>query len=1032
MHPQKGASDGRVLYTTIINNKHISFRIIFMRHRRWYCLLLISLLAVIGLSAQTTSGIRGLVYDELGEPVIGATVRAKADPSKGTTTNLDGQFTLPVKAGDVIIISYVGYKTVELPAQNGMEVHLQVDSEVLDDVVVIGYMTRKITNTSASVVKISAKELSSKPNANPLDAIQGKVSGLQVYSNSGEPSQELSLALHGQGSLGAGTGPLFILDGMPISTAAIRAMNPNDFESMQFLKDASATSIYGARAANGVVYITSKRGKQGERAAINVRGQYGVSTLANTSYFDQLMTGEELGRYYVETGLFESQEKWDAFRAEHFGNTDFRWYDYIYQKAPLYQGDLSISGGTNKTSYYLSGGGMSQKGLREGSKYDKVFARFNLGSELNEYIRLGLNTNVSYDWTQTSPLGPKSALGGMGALNLPFVSPYDKNGKELDYIDVLGIGTPGYEIDKKPAESQNFLLSANGNLTITPIKHLTIRTMAGVEMGYSKYFARVKPSYRKAYGNGSSSRSFGQVLNFSTTNTISYDFDLGDHGLTTLLGQEYINYYDDGLSASGAGIKNDHLLSLNMVTKDKSFSESTLSYAFLSFFGQFAYNYTNRYFVDLVIRNDASSRFGPNKRHATFWSAGLLWKAKNESFLSEVAWLDELDFKASYGTQGNSSIPPYYTEPYAGSSGQYKGEMGLGLANTGNPDLSWEKQSKLTVGFKSRMLDRIGLSIEYYHRLTTDMLFEVPLDFTSGFGIGQYDYSYNLQNEGAYLNQGIDLQLDLDLVKAKKGYLTAFLNFNYNRDKVLSLFGGRDSFLQPGTALAYQVGKPVTFYMPIYKGVNSETGRPEWFKPGVDPMKKTMNHDQLADEYTASLEQNTDVPAFTPMTGGWGLEGRYGNFFMSANFAFAIGKHMISVDRQYYESDANVRNFESTNFNASRRLFNYWKQPGDKADYPSLAYQREKNKQHASLYLDSGLIEDASFMRLKNLTIGYDLPREWIERQEVIKSARIFFSGRNLLTFTKFQGIDPEVNHSVSMGVNPNTKQVSVNFELGF
>ena len=183
-----------------------------MRHRRWYCLLLISLLAVIGLSAQTTSGIRGLVYDELGEPVIGATVRAKADPSKGTTTNLDGQFTLPVKAGDVIIISYVGYKTVELPAQNGMEVHLQVDSEVLDDVVVIGYMTRKITNTSASVVKISAKELSSKPNANPLDAIQGKVSGLQVYSNSGEPSQQLSLALHGQGSLGAGTGPLFILD----------------------------------------------------------------------------------------------------------------------------------------------------------------------------------------------------------------------------------------------------------------------------------------------------------------------------------------------------------------------------------------------------------------------------------------------------------------------------------------------------------------------------------------------------------------------------------------------------------------------------------------------------------------------------------------------------------------------------------------------------------------------------------------------------------------------------------------------------
>lgn len=999
---------------------------------RPYLLILWLLTAVAGLSAQTT-GLKGRVLDELGEPVIGATVRSKVQPSVGAATDMDGRFTLAVKPGEILIISYVGYKTLELPAKDGMEIHLEPDAELLDDVVVIGYMTRKITNTSASVVKVSAKELSSKPTANPLDAIQGKVSGLQVYSNSGEPSQQLSLALHGQGSLGAGTGPLFILDGMPVSAGAIRAMNPNDFESMQFLKDASATSIYGARAANGVVYITSKRGARGERAAITVRGQYGVSSLANTSYFDQLMTGDELGRYYVETGLFESEEKWESFRKEHFGSTDFRWYDYIYQNAPLYQGDLSISGGTSKTGYYLSGGGMKQKGLREGSKYDKVFTRLNLSTELNDYTRLGLNAAVSYDWTQTSPLGAESPLGGMGAMNLPFVSPYDENGKELPFIDVLGIGTPGYEIAKKPSESQSFISSANGNITITPIPGLVLRSMAGIELGYSKSFGRVLPSYRRAYGNGSSSRSFSQVLNFSTTNTISYTLDLGrDHGLTALLGHEYINYFDDGISASGRGIKSDQLLSLNMVTKDKAISESALSYAFLSFFGQFAYNYSDRYFVDLVVRNDASSRFGPNKRHATFWSAGLLWKARNEVFLRGVDWLDELDLKVSYGTQGNSSIPPYYTRSYAGASGQYKGELGLGLANTGNPDLSWEKQSKLTLGVKARVLDRIGLNLEYYHRLTTDMLFNVPVDFTSGYGIGEYGYSSNLQNEGAYLNHGIDLQLDLDLVKGRSGYLSGFVNFNYNRDKVIALFDGRQSFLQPGTGMAYQVGKPVTFYMPLYKGVNTETGLPEWFRPGSDPMQTTMNHDRLAHEYDASLEQNTGIPAFTPMTGGWGLEGKWGDFFMSASFAFALGKHMISVDRQYYESDANVRNFEKTNFNGSRRLFNYWKKPGDKADYPSLAYQREKNKQHASVYFDSGLIEDASFMRLKNLTIGYDLPSGWLREQEVIKSARIFFSGRNLLTFTRFQGIDPEVNHSVSMGVNPNTKQLSVNFELGF
>lgn len=1003
-----------------------------MNLKRVLWLVATLLLLTTGLAAQT-SKISGTVYDEAKEPVIGASVRLKSTPSKGVATNLDGRFTIEVKKGEILIISFVGYKDVEVAAQDGVEVYLEPATEILDDVVVIGYMTRKITNTSASVVKVSAKEIASKPAANPLDAVQGKVTGLQVFSSSGEPSAELSMALHGQGSIGAGTGLLFILDGMPVSTGTIKAMNPNDFESLQFLKDASATSIYGARAANGVVYITTKRGKSGERANITLRGQYGISKLANTDYFDQLMNAEELGRYYVETGLFPSKEAWEAEKSQFFGDTDFKWYDYIYQTAPLYQADIAISGGSNTSNYYLSGGGMSQKGMRAGSSYDKIFARLNLNSELNKYIRMGLNVSVSYDWTQTSPIGNSSPLGGMGATNLPFVTPYDKDGNELPYIDMLRIGTPAYEIEKNPSGKEGFITSASGNIIITPIRNLVIRSQAGIEMGYGKTFSRQKPSYRYAYGIGSAARSYGQVINFTTTNTISYAMDLGNgHDLTVLGGQEYINYTEDGISASGNGIKNDNLLSLNMAIKNRSIAENALSYAFLSFFGQFAYGYSNKYFVDLVLRNDASSRFGPNTRNGLFWSAGLLWKMKNESFLKNADWLDELDFKASFGTQGNSSVPPYYTETYAGSSGWYNGEMGIGLANIGNPDLSWERQSKLTVGVKTRMWDRIGINLEYYYRLTTDMLFYVPVDYTSGYGKSEYGYAANLQNEGAYLNQGVDLRLTADLMKGRNYYLTSYVNFNYNRDKVLELFGGRTTWLEPTTSLAYVVGQPVTFYMPIYRGVNPDTGRPQWYNPGPDPSVLTKDENDLADEYRQTLEQNTNILAYTPITGGWGLEGRWKGLFLSADFSFAIGKNMISGDRLFFENDARVRNINAESYNASRKLFNYWKQPGDIADYPSLEYQRELGKERPSLQMDSGIIEDASFMRMKNLTIGYDLPNSWLEKQQVLKSARIFFTGRNLLTFTRFQGIDPEVNAAFSYGANPNTKQFSINFELGF
>ena len=998
-----------------------------MKVRIW----MLTLCLLTGLStvlAQTIT-VKGNVVDENGEALPGVSIVPKSAPKTGTVSNIDGKFTISVRNGEKLTFSFMGYNSQELAAAPQMNVRMEPSDLTLNDVVVVGYMERKVTNTSASVVKVSAKDLAMKPVANPLDAVQGKVSGLQVFSSSGEPSSRLSMALHGQGSLGAGTGLLIILDGMQVSMAVLQSMNSNDIESVQFLKDAAATSIYGARAANGVMYVTTKRGRTETRPTINLRAQYAVSSLANTDYFDQLMSGPELLRYYQETGIY-TPDQIATLKDKYFKETDFQWYKYVYQPAPMYTADVSVSGGTSAVRYYLSGGALSQDGLRMGSSYKKAFGRINLDAKLAEWARAGVNTQIAYDDTRVSPFGSNNAVGGgLAAMNAPFASPYDPNtGKELERVPLLDITTPRHVISTNPAKTNAFILSANGSLTLTPIKDLTLRSLVGLELNYGDSRSRTLPSYYRAYGNGSAERGYSMVSNFTITNTAAYNMGFGDHHITALLGHEYTNYTDDGFSASGSGILDDRLTLLNNATQKKNVGEETNSYAFLSFFTQLSYDFSERYFVDLVLRNDASSRFGRNKRNGLFWSVGLLWKAKRENFLKDVSWINELDFKTSYGTQGNSSIPPYSTSSYVGKVGQKKGGMSLGFVSLGNPDLGWEHQSKFTVGVKTRLLNRLDLNLEYYNRITSNMLFEVPLPYTSGMPVGKEGYATRYENVGRYLNHGIDFQLGADILRGRDWGISANVNFNYNRDKVLELFEGRQSWHEPGGQLAYMVGKPVTFVLPLYKGVNPETGVPEWYKPGADKNQTRRDDNDVVSEYTSSLSQNTGINAYTPFTGGWGISAYWKGFYLNADFFVALGKHMISMDKQFYENDYHVRNREG-NYNGSRRLFDYWKKPGDNTEYPSLAWVRQAN--HQSNYVDSKMLEDASFMRLKNFTLGYDIPRKSLGRQNIVRTAKVFFTGRNLLTFTKFRGIDPEVNRNVSYGVNPNTKQLSVGVEIG-
>jgi TonB-linked SusC/RagA family outer membrane protein len=975
------------------------------------------------ITAQTQ--VRGTVVDETGEPVIGATIQIKGT-SQGTVSDIDGNFTLSAPAGGTLIVSYVGMQTQEIPVSANVNAILIADSELLEDVVVIGYgSARKISSTVGSVVNVSSEEISDKPIANPLDALQGKVPGLQVFTSSGEPSQLSSVRLHGVGSLGASSTPLYVLDGVPIQSGTLLGLNPQDFESVTVLKDASATSIYGARAANGVIYITTKRGKIGEKATVSIKSQYGRSRLANTDYFEQMMNAQELTDFWVETG-YRTKEQVNELLTQYPNDT--QWYKYYYKdSAPTYQTDISISGGAGRTNYYISGSYFYQDGLAYRSDFDRYTLRANIDSRVNDWLRVGLNSSVGYDQYQSNPYGTNSTNRGLALLAQPFYSPYDEDGEEYPYL-IPGWNryNPKYLADKMPSPNETARLNTSGYVQINPVEGLTLKTQMGLEASDYTGTSMRYPSYKGSLDYGEVSESFQRRINKTVTNTVEYKFSPAqNHNLTTLLGHEFVDYDYESLYAKSAGHNDDRLMLLTNGTEGKVTESSKNEYAFLSYFGRIEYDFAEKYFLDLSLRNDASSRFGRDNRSAMFWSSGAMWHAKKENFLKDVNWLNSLTFKLSVGTSGNAEIGNYNSYALVGTSeydiyygtdtsNQYNGGPGWSIDAPGNSKLSWEEQIKSTFGVSFGLFDRIHADIEVYNRVTSSMLMDVPYPYTTGF-------AEITENVGKLQNRGVDINLNVDVWKDRNdNYITPYLNFSYNKDKVLELFQGKDYWIIPNTGVCYVVGQPVSFFYPIFNRVNPETGAPEWFVPGENIAINQEDPNNVTSTFNeAALEQNTGISRYAPINGGFGLSASYSGFYLQADFSFSLGKYLIVNDAYFFE---NPNQFAG--FNQRKKVADFWKQPGDVTEFPAYNYMFTQ--------FDSRMIENASFTRLKNLTLGYNVPENFIKKTNFFKQAKFFVTGRNLLTFTKFEGPDPEVDSNLTLGVNPNTKQISAGFELTF
>ena len=616
-------------------------------------------------------------------------------------------------------------KSQELPIKQTMNVILKPDTETLEEVVVLGYGSgKKIGSIVGSVAKVNSEKLSAKPVANAMDALQGQVSGLQVYTSSGEPGSSSSSYIRGVGSLTADNEPLYVLDGTPVSSSVMVMMNPNDFESVTVLKDASATSIYGSRAANGVIYITTKRGKIGEKAVITASGNYGTARLARR--VSNPMNSTELLNYQLSHGIIK-QETYDKYINS---GIDTNWEDYFFKDdAPTYQANLSIQGGSNKTMYYVSGSYYFQDGITPRSEYNRYTFRSNLESRPTDWLRFGANFGATYDEQQTSLFtyqGSNNLNGGIFGtiLNPTYYNPYGEDGSKLDVIPGLNRYSPYYLSDKQPSSSNTAQLDGTAFIQLNPIEGLTIRSQFGIEAYDFRQTSKRLASHPDATQGGYTYEAFRRNAKLTITNTAEYNFKIKDiHDFTILIGQEGIKNDYQRFGSETTGQSDDRLSMLEAGTAATLLGadENDLyTYQFLSFFGRINYALNDKYFADFSIRNDASSRFGKDNRNAIFMSGGLMWNMKKESFLEDVNFLSDLKLKASIGTTGNSSIGNYDHLALVGTN-LYNAQGGWKINTPGNGDLGWEKQTLANIGIEASFWNKYRIELTYYNKKTSNI-----------------------------------------------------------------------------------------------------------------------------------------------------------------------------------------------------------------------------------------------------------------------------------------------------------------------
>lgn len=978
--------------------------------------------------AMAQTHVSGIVTSsEDGEPVIGATVKVVGSQTAGTVTDIEGRFSLSVsKPGVELEFSSIGLVSKRVKASENMAVVLQVDSHTLEQVVITGYgSAKKLGSVVGSVASVDKKKLESIVTPNFTDALAGQVSGLSVLSGAGDPSSSATIRLRGINSIKSSSQPLFILDGAPISASFYATLNPADIENITVLKDAASTAIYGARAANGVIVLTSKQGKYSEQVSLSVRAQYGIA--GPTSDGVEMMNSKQ----YVKFRDLIGQPVSDEIRTlvdKYNINTNWR-DEMIDDAAPTFDVNATMQGGGQTVNYYVSFNHHKQDGLIEMSKMHRNTLNARINARLNRFFKIGFTTNLG---VQRYSQNAEWSADGLYSANplvfarqaMPYDTPYqytiDENGKMikgdraigLKYSNLVG---PWWYNAHRDYYRNKLTLNTSLTETFTPIEGLTfqaLQSMNGLESmnhgSFSPYDAFVDGMGNNIMAEkGSVSASMSRYYQFTLSHTAEWRRQFGDHYVGVLLGEETRIERSRGLSAYSEGQTDPRLLLLpnGTTVAPGNLGDSKVEEVANSLFANAEYNYKEKYYVTGSIRRDGSSKFAPDHRWGTFWSAGAKWDVKKENFLKDVEWLNDLSLSVNYGTTGNDSGAGSYD--YLGTFSQgkttYNGESNVGINQMANKTLTWEKTAKWNVGLNFSIFDRAHFTVDFYRNKTTDMLMSIPYSMTTG-------YSSGVGNVGAMTNTGVEANVDVDILRTKDFYWSFKANVGYNKNEITELFQGRDEYVLSNTGIKLAVGHAYgEFFQVRFAGVDPMTGAPLYYDKDGNKTKK-FNEDRDA----VFLGKKR----YAPWTGGFGTNFRYKNVSLIADFAWVAGKYMI-VNDDYFIANAQL----ATKWNQRVEMLNVWTTPGQITNIQSVNYAKQFTDQ---------MIQNASFLRMKTLSIQYEFPKKWMQATRYIKGVKVFGIARNLFTITPFEGYDPEPDMNLVLFNYPNTRQFVIGAEISF
>lgn len=968
-------------------------------------------MAAINVMAQNVK-ITGTVVDSSNEPIIGATVTVSDDTNVKAVTNVDGRFTINAAPGSSLRITYIGYKTVDVKAADGMRVVMEEESNMLKEVVAIGYGSVQRKDVTTAVSSVSTKDLDTRPIVSAVQGMQGKAAGVTISQANGQPGATPTIRVRGTTSLNGSNDPLYVVDGVPMTD--IDYLSADDIVGMQILKDASSAAIYGSRAANGVVIITTKQGKAGE-ARISLNAHYALNVVRdnqdplNAAQYKELM--DEIGLVKLPDGLTDKTD----------------WKDEVYRTGNVQDYQLSVTNGNDKLRYFISGGYTGENGVIKKSSYERYNIRASVENDIRKWLRVNASVAYSdYSYKGTGIIsGTGSNRGGVvtSIVNTPTYAPVwdpDNPGQYYNNFYGVNITSPAENIARTENNKSSYnRLIATGKATIKFMEGLNLTSSLSFDrlQGIETQFLDPKQTTngRDNYGKGHDGRSISSVWVFD--NVLNWKKDFGLHGLDVMAGSswtasKYSNNYIDGSNYADGLFQ-----TLNAANKISwtGTGSSASEWAILSYFARLQYNWNDRYLFTANIRADGSSKLAPGHRWGYFPSFSGAWRISSEPFMKDIEWINDLKLRGGWGQTGNQSgLGDYsYLASYSINRVQWFGE-GFDTnavptrtqSTLSNPELTWETTSQTDIGLDLTMFNnRLMLYIDWYYKRTSDMLMTITLPAGSA---PARTLNYN---GGTMVNKGWEITLKSVNMKGKFSWDTDFnISFNKNKLESLRLTQVYYSAMTTDYVNDYVVrnvpGRPLgSFYGYVAEGVDPETG---------DMIYKDVNKDGVisASDRTYIGDPNPD---FTfGLTNNFSWKGFNLNILLQGS----VGNDIYNVSRMETEGMYDGKN-------QSTKVLDRWRVPGQITNVPKARW----NIKNSSYF-----VEDGSYLRVKSVSLSYDVPRKIISKLG-INRLQPYFTASNLLTWTSYSGMDPEVNqygnNGAVQGIDWGTYPLNRSFVFG-